>query len=293
MSRALPADPAALAAVLPDDARWVYARSMLLSGGARVRLSAGGEGALVLDPTMAVLVGRPDPELLGATLAGPTGRSLLLEEDALAGARAALPGWLSRLFVVHVRPEPYSGHSSPAPGVVVSAPLDPAVLTGLPPDVRADAQDAPAAALSVVDGVPVAVCAVSDLTETLWDVGIDTIESARRQGHATAAFLALAAVMAAQGRQPVWAANEDYPPSLALAARLGFRPVARIAELIPPGRGDSGDAAQLDCAHRDPWRRRCSALSQRQRERKPLSHVRGFAGHVRGDYGQHRSSDGR
>ncbi len=37
--------------------------------------------------------------------------------------------------------------------------------------------------------------------------------------------------MAAQGRQPVWAAYEDYPPSLALAARLGFQPVARMAEL--------------------------------------------------------------
>ncbi len=120
----------------------------------------------------------------------------------------------------------------------MSAPLDPAVLTGLPADVRADAEDAPAAAVRVVDGVPVAVCAVSDLTEMWWDVRIDTIESARRQGHATAAFLAMAGVMAAQGRQPVWAAYEDYPPSLALAARLGFRPVARLAELVALGRGD-------------------------------------------------------
>lgn len=44
--------------------------------------------------------------------------------------------------------------------------------------------------------------------------------------------------MAAQGRQPVWAAYEDYPPSLALAAHLGFRPVARMTELLPPGRED-------------------------------------------------------
>lgn len=237
LSRAHPADPAALAAALPDDARWVYARSLLLSGDAHVRSGAAGDAALVLDPTTAVLVGRPDPELLHEALAGPPGRSLLIEEDALAGVRAALPGWNPRLFVVHLRPEPYSADAQPTPGVVVSAPLDPAVLAGLPADVRADAEDAPAAAVSVVDGLPVAVCAVSDLTETLWDVGIDTIKSARRHGHATAAFLALAAVMAAQGRQPLWAAYEDYPPSLALAARLSFRPVARMAELVPPGRG--------------------------------------------------------
>lgn len=238
MSRALPADPAALATALPDDARWVYARSLLLSGDAHVRLGTAGDCALVLDPTTAVLVGRPDPELLREVLAEPPGRALLLEEDALAGARAALPGWNPRLFIVHLRPEPYPADTPPAPGVVVSAPLDPAVLAGLPADVRADAQDAPAAAVRVVDGVPVAVCSVSDLTETLWDVGIDTIEPARRQGHGIAAFLALAALMAAQGRQPVWAAYEDYPPSLALAARLGFRPVARMAELLPPGRSD-------------------------------------------------------
>jgi len=62
--------------------------------------------------------------------------------------------------------------------------------------------------------------------------GIDTIEGSRRKGHATATFLALATAMATQGRQPVWAAYDDYAPSLALAARLGFVPVARMAELI-------------------------------------------------------------
>ncbi len=40
--------------------------------------------------------------------------------------------------------------------------------------------------------------------------------------------------MAAEGRQPVWAAYEDYPPSLLLAARLGFQPVAHMIELKPP-----------------------------------------------------------
>ena len=238
MSRALPADPAALAAALPDEARWVYARSLLLSGDAHVRSGTAGDGALVLDPATAVLVGRADLELLREALADPPQRALLLEEDALTGVRAALPGWTPRLIVVHRHPEPYPADTPPAPGVVVSAPLDPGVLAGLPADVRADAQDAPAAAVSVVDGVPVAVCAVSDMTETLWDVGIDTIKPARRQGHATAVFLALAAAMAAQGRQPVWAAYQDHPPSLALAARLGFRPVARMAELLPPRRSD-------------------------------------------------------
>ena len=230
----MPEEPSALAAALPDDARWVYARSLLLAGAAQVRSSAAGDGALVLDETTAVLVGHADPQLLRDSLAGQPGRSLLLEEDALAAVGAALPGWVPQPFVVHVHPAPCLAGDQPPPSIVVSAPLDPTVLDELPAELRDDHKGSPAAALSVVDGVPVAVCAVSDLTETLWDVGVDTVDSARRQGHATAAFLALAGVMAGQGRQPVWAAYEDYPPSLEMAKRLGFRPVTRMVELVPP-----------------------------------------------------------
>jgi len=236
-SHTLPADPAALARALPDRPHWLYARSLLLGGATSVRLNAVGDAALVLEPSTAVLlvVGQPDPKLprtmLAPDLLGPP---LLAHEDALEGLHAALPGWTARRFVVHTLEAPMSADISPPPGVVMSAPLDPALLAGLSEDLRADAVDAPAAAVRVIGGEPVAVCFVSDLTETLWDVGVDTIAPARRQGHAMAAFLALAAVMAAQGRQPVWAAYEDYLPSLALAARLGFRSVARMVELSPP-----------------------------------------------------------
>lgn len=230
--RPLPTDPLALLRVLPDAARWLYARSPLLDGAAEVR-SGGGDAVLVCDDTTAVLVGRADPQLLHS-LHGSSSRSLLVQDDAATDAQAVLAGWSLRAFVVHEHLEPYPSAPCPSPGVVVSAPLDAAVLAGLPADLRADHDAAAAAAVRVVDGEPVAVCAVSDLTETLWDVGIDTVATARRQGHASAVFRALAAVMAVQGRQPVWAAYEDYPPSLALAARLGFVPTVRMAELTPP-----------------------------------------------------------
>lgn len=238
VSAVLPAEPSALAAALPDVFRWVYARSLLISGSAEVRLAAARDAALVLDRTSAVLVGRPDPGLLREVLAGnPPGPELLIQDDALLGVRTVLPEWIARPFIVHVLSQPYPPSAPLAPGVVVSAPLDPAALDGLPEDVRADALNAPAAAVRFVNEAPVALCAVSDLTESLWDVGIDTVEPARRQGHGTAVFRALATEMAAQGRQPVWAAYEDYAPSLGMASRLGFRPVARMVELVPPARG--------------------------------------------------------
>lgn len=223
--------------MLPDIPRWVYARSLLKSRAPEVRLAADRDAALILDPTSAALVGRPDPLLLREALAGdPPGPALLVQDDAVLAVQTVLPGWVSRPFIVHALPQPYPANAPPAEGVVVSLPLDRTVLDGLPDDVRADALDAPAAAVRIVDGIPVAVCAVSDLTEGLWDVGIDTVEPARRQGHATVAFRALAAAMAAQGRQPVWAAYDEHAPSLALAARLGFLPVARMIELLPPQR---------------------------------------------------------
>lgn len=128
------------------------------------------------------------------------------------------------------------GHEPPDPGVVVSVPPQGRWLEGLPEDVRAYASLAEAIAVRLVNGASFAVCAAADVTETLWDVGIDTLEGHRRRGYAVACFHSLAAWMAAQGRQPVWSAYEDYPPSLALAAKLGFEPVDQIAVLSPdPG----------------------------------------------------------
>lgn len=231
----LPADLVELSAVLPDTPQWIYARSLLLSGAAVVHLGAAGNAALVADSTTAVLIGHPDYDLLRELSACELpGRSLLVEPDAAETACAALPGWIARPFVVHGLPYPLTFDAAPAPGVLVSAPLDQTLLHGLPDDVRAEAVDAPAAAIRFVDQVPVAICFVSDQTETLWDVGIDTVEPARRRGHAIAVFRTLAARLAAEGRQPVWAAYEDYPPSLALAARLDFRPVSHVIELTPP-----------------------------------------------------------
>lgn len=111
----------------------------------------------------------------------------------MVGARMALPAWSARAFVLHTPSRPYLPGTGPGPGVIVSDPLDPALLVGLPNDIRADTVDAAAAAVRVVDGIPLAVCAASDLTETLWDVGTDTVAGSRRQGHATATFRALAA----------------------------------------------------------------------------------------------------
>lgn len=227
----LPDDPKALAASLPDEPRWIETRS-LLSGDCILRISADGRGALVLDRDLrtGTLVGCADPSLLRQSLADAAPEfELLVQADALDQAQQALDGWTAAPVVVHRLSSLYAGEAT-APGIRVAAPPEPRWFEGLPEDFQY-AATAHAAAVKFVAGAVVSACAAGDVTETLWDVGVDTLQGHRRQGYAVACFRALASVMAAQGRQPVWCAYADYPPSLELAAKLGFQPVDRIVVL--------------------------------------------------------------
>lgn len=161
----------------------------------------------------------------------PNDFELIVQMDALDQVSEALPCWAVAEVIVHSPARPYRSGERSEPGVVVSAPPDERLLEHLPNDVRMYAAAAEAVAVRVLGQDVVAVCAASDVTETLWDVGIDTIEGRRRRGYATACFHTLADWMAARGRQPVCAAYENYPPSLKLAEKLGFQPVDRIAVL--------------------------------------------------------------
>jgi RimJ/RimL family protein N-acetyltransferase len=73
-----------------------------------------------------------------------------------------------------------------------------------------------------VGGVAVGFAYCASMTETLADISIDTIESYRRRGIATAVVSQLIDGIVAGGRSPVWGAVEDNVASLALAASLGF-----------------------------------------------------------------------
>ncbi len=111
-----------------------------------------GDTALILEPTTAVLVGRPDQELLcGGWRENPPRPTLLVQAEALRTVCEALPGWTSRAFIVQALP-PVPQDIPRVRGVIVSAPLDPAVLTRLPDYMRRDTADSAAVAVRLVDG---------------------------------------------------------------------------------------------------------------------------------------------
>jgi GNAT superfamily N-acetyltransferase len=92
-------------------------------------------------------------------------------------------------------------------------------------------------AVALNKGCPAAFCYAGSITETLWDVSIDTLEPYRRRGHAMKAVSFLIEYYAARGKQPVWGALASNYASAALAQRLGFAAVDTLCVFSAP-KGD-------------------------------------------------------
>jgi hypothetical protein len=248
-----------LAARLPDVPRWVEARALLLSGRGEL-FGLDEEGAsgwatsspaapsfVVRHPLSgdAVVVGTPPVEAIRAAAAfdGP-GRSIVAPLEQRPLLEAALPGWTAGRAVLHVL-----GDASRLPGVAPGAvrllePAGPAgvdalvaagatIPAGLLRELRIGAETSPVAA-AFAGARPVSFCYAGAVTETLWDVSIDTLEADRRQGHAARCVAYMIRLLWAEERQPVWGAAEDNPASWRLAGTLGFLPADELALLKAP-----------------------------------------------------------
>jgi GNAT superfamily N-acetyltransferase len=253
------ADPRALAALLPDEPRWLDVRGLLLTGRADVvvdpRGPEAGFVALPRDVKFGAVVGRPDRATLLALarvedLPGDHPPEILVQvEDAehLAPVMTDLwPGWWRNDATLHLLPEgvdppPVDTERLAAVGaevVVVHsvAALPPGLLDVAVTELTLPfGRNAPVA-VAVIDGRAAAYCAPILESETLWDVSVETVEAHRRQGLAAATFSVLTRAMRERTppKEPVWGAHGDNDASLRLAARLGFQPVARLGVLVAP-----------------------------------------------------------
>jgi hypothetical protein len=226
-----------LARVLPDEPRWVETRWMLLEDRATVTGLTGDRRHFVASCTQRALlaiVGRPDHAFIsGSAARAPRHAEALAAVEHGDHAAAALPGWKRTL--AHIFRWPDARPVPGAPDARDARLLTPAEVGGLghvPRPLRGElvaaAEYSPVAG-AFTGGAPVAFCYASGITESLWDVSVDTLEAFRRRGLATLAFRCLAALMGQRGKWPVWGALDWNVPSLALAAKLGFRPSGRLA----------------------------------------------------------------
>jgi RimJ/RimL family protein N-acetyltransferase len=207
--------------------RLVETRGLLLSYGSRVRGDADGGHYVVWEDRLAAVVGRPDASLLHRVLEdAPTVREMLVMRDACELVRSSLPAWSVEEAVVHALPQPVPEWPLPGPGVgflEAETPLD-HLAPDLADEIAAARADGPVAA-TWCDDLPVSFCYASSITETLWDVAIDTVPAYRRRGFAQSAVHLMAAFHRESARLPVWGAVIGNLASLQLASRMGFVPV--------------------------------------------------------------------
>ncbi|HZC19702.1 MAG TPA: hypothetical protein VE225_08305, partial [Rubrobacteraceae bacterium] len=65
------------------------------------------------------------------------------------------------------------------------------------------------------------------------------------KGYAARCVSYMVGEMRRRGKEPVWAAEETNPPSMCLAAKLGFFPVDELVLLRPPAEPDGGDVERV------------------------------------------------
>lgn len=206
---------------LPDIPRWVEAHGIAADpqswkrsfavGSPRAKLCVvfdrGDVGALARELLDYALL-TPDEDVARAT-GRPFGRALL-----------------------HTLPDPDGIPDLEGAALLGDAPLD-----HVPPALAEELRAAPRVWAVWVDGLPVAFAYAPWRSASLFDVSVDTLPGARQLGLGTLVAAAMIRDERAQGREPVWGADEDNAASLRLAERLGFVPVDALY-VIPPARGN-------------------------------------------------------
>jgi len=233
-----------LARALPDTAGWVDTRGMLLSG--RATISGGDtvdQGFVVRAMSGSALVvsvvGYPAHAVIAQTVEDATDVTPVIAQrnnavhvgQALASCAASSVGhrWAPERALLHrlsAEPMPVVTDDEP---VRLLHPDDP--LDHLPSELGFEighARETAPVAVAMADARAVSFCYPFWITETLWDVSIDTLEKYRRRGLAARAVRFMIALMREEGREPVWGAMESNVTSLELARKLGFSPVDEI-----------------------------------------------------------------
>jgi GNAT superfamily N-acetyltransferase len=242
------AEPARLAALLPDVPRFVETRAMLLEGSCEIlglEEDAASPSFVVRDgeEDLVCVVGYPVREAVAEAVArtGNAGAVIAMPENVSRVAQA-ISGRDPQPTILHLL-----GEAERLPGAAEDEPVrllsGPEELRLLPPGLRTELRVELERALrrgtptvaAFVGGVPVSFCYVASETEGLWDVSIDTLEEHRRRGHAARCVASLIRHMrGTAGKEPVWGAVESNAPSMGLAAKLSFVSVDRVFVFEPP-----------------------------------------------------------
>lgn len=222
-----------LARALPDAPRFVDTRAMLLSGHATVAGGASETDGFVVRlvhgaQSVVAVVGRPPGEAIRSATTGTTEMTPVLAQAGNANhVAASLPDWRGERMMLHrLDSEPPLPAIEPATSIRLATPDD--ALDHMPSGLRFEISHAielAPVAIALVDGRAVSFCYPCWITESLWDVSIDTLAEYRGRHLGAHVVRFMVEHMRPSGRRPVWGALESNTASLRLARRLGFVPI--------------------------------------------------------------------
>jgi GNAT superfamily N-acetyltransferase len=233
-----------LADALPDTPGWIDTRGMLLSGRATIfggrTVDEGFAVRATSGPYSVVSVaGRPEAVIIAHALEGATNMTAIIAQRgnaeyvhrALAERHPSGSDiqWTPERAILHrLAAPPHGDTTGDVPTRLLQSDDR---LDHLPSELQseiAQARELAPVAVALIDGIPASFCYPCWMTETLWDVSIDTLEPHRRRGLAARVVQHMIDVMKQGGRDPVWGAMESNVASLELARKLGFTPVDEI-----------------------------------------------------------------
>jgi RimJ/RimL family protein N-acetyltransferase len=221
---------------LPDIPRWVEARASLATGACEVFGDLDTTRSRFVfrdhDAGYVFVIGEPNPAAVLASIAGRGHKLEIIAELARAPAiQEILTEWSCNRAIIGTLPDE---NCLAPPDQAQIAWLDPADLVriDMPADLREELGHAARygkISASLDDGAPVSFCYAGSVTETWWDVAIDTLPAYRRKGHAARVASFMIRHMAGKHLRPVWGALEQNPASWRLACRLGFTATDELA----------------------------------------------------------------
>jgi RimJ/RimL family protein N-acetyltransferase len=166
------------------------------------------------------VVGKPPRDLLTRALS-QSPAELLVPPESHEHVAAILGRRGLRADLLTLR-QPLPREAPPGTCIIASATEAPTFPPELEDELRAALTRVPLAVALEADEAA-AFCYPGSISESLWDVSIDTVARFRHRGHAMRAVQAMMVHMAGRGRVPIWGAAEDNPASLHLAHKLGFQ----------------------------------------------------------------------
>ncbi len=225
-----------LAKALPDIPRFIESRGMLLANRCKIFGFEESECKSFVvchnEVGLISVIGKPSIEAIRQAVEGSDKQGAVLAfDDNYLMVKEGLPNWQSEKATLYLLVDSPTLPCVPDGRVRFLKAEEVESLTGISGELKEELvieSKVTRIAATIIDDQAVSFCYAGAVTESLWDISIDTREGFRHQGYAALCVAFMIDHFNRQGKKPVWGAVESNTASMNLAAKLGFVPVDEL-----------------------------------------------------------------